>query len=130
MAEAILVHHLEARGISDLHTVDSAGTGAWHVGESADPRTIATLRRHGIACRSIARQLRTSDFEQFDVLLAMDRNNLRDMLEWPGCRADRCRMFLPYDVPDPYYGGPDGFERMFDMINIGCTELLKTMTRR
>lgn len=124
MAEAIFLHLINERSLHDQVVVDSAGTGGWHAGESADPRTIATLAAHGIACSSVARQLTTGNFREFDRLLAMDSSNLREMRAWPGAIPDKVSLFLPYDVPDPYYGGSDGFNRMFDMLMQGCIDLL------
>lgn len=104
--------------------VDSAGTGDWHAGEGADRRTVRTLADYGIPCPSIARQVRSADFEEFDLILAMDENNLRDLRLWPGARPEKVRMFMSQSVPDPYYGGESGFEDMYRMIRQGCEELV------
>lgn len=124
MAEAVLRTMLVDRGLQDEIEVDSAGTGGWHAGESADPRTISTLVRKGIDCPSIARQLTTSDFEEFDLLVGMDDQNVRDISRWPGSRPEKVRLFTPGGIGDPYYGGPDGFERMYDQIEAGCRRIL------
>lgn len=126
MAEAVLRHMAEAQGLGDRIVADSAGTGDWHAGEAADPRTMATLRSRGIACPGRARQLRTTDFEDFDLILAMDGQNLRDILAWRGARPEKVRLFGDRDLPDPYYGGPEGFDRMYDQIEAGCREILRT----
>lgn len=122
MAEAVLRHLAAERGI-DVE-VDSAGTGGWHAGESADPRTLATLRRKGIDCPGTARQVRSRDFQEFDFLVAMDDQNRRDLLSLPGARPEKVRLFAPGGIGDPYYGGPDGFDRMYHAIEAGCERLL------
>jgi protein-tyrosine phosphatase len=124
MAEAVMRHHIRARGLEEKVTVDSAGTGDWHAGECADPRTISTLRRHGIACEGAARQLRTNDFQDFDLILAMDSSNLRDIRNWLGADPAKVRLFVPQGVGDPYYGGPEGFEHMFHLIDDECRRIL------
>lgn len=125
MAEAILRHRLEELGIDDVE-VDSAGTGAWHAGESADPRTLRTLRNRGIEHYGRARQLATRDFIDFDLILTMDSQNLRDTLNWKGADPTRVRRFLDRDVPDPYYDHDHGFERVFEMLDAGCIELINS----
>ncbi|MCB9670567.1 MAG: low molecular weight phosphotyrosine protein phosphatase [Alphaproteobacteria bacterium] len=117
MADAIAAHMARQRGL-DLR-VDSAGTGAWHAGEAADRRTLAVLRAHGIPYDGRARQVRVSDFAEFDLILAMDRSNLRDLLAiCPPANRDRVHLVLEplgegLEVGDPYYGGPDGFEVVY-----------------
>jgi protein-tyrosine phosphatase len=123
MAEAILRHRLEELGIDHVE-VDSAGTGAWHAGESADPRTLRTLRSRGIEHHGRARQLTARDFSDFDLILTMDSQNLRDTLNWRGADPARVRRFLDRDVPDPYYDHDHGFERVFEMLDEGCRRLI------
>lgn len=125
MAEAILRHRLEELGLDDVE-VDSAGTGAWHAGESADPRTLRTLRSRGIEHHGRARQLTSRDFTDFDLILTMDSQNLRDTLNWKGADQTRVRRFLDRDVPDPYYDHDHGFERVFEMLDAGCIELISS----
>jgi protein-tyrosine phosphatase len=113
MAEAVLRHKLAARGLHTW-TVDSAGTSGHHAGEPADPRTVGQLRRAGIACDVVSRQVVEADFERFDVVLAMDRSNLAWLVRaCPSVHRDKLALALDPlgggDVPDPYYGGPDGF---------------------
>lgn len=127
MAEALLRHRLEESGVEGIE-VDSAGTGAWHAGESADPRTLRTLRSHGIAHYGRARQLTSSDFKEFDLILTMDSQNLRDTLNWRGADPARVRRFLDRDVPDPYYDHDHGFERVFEMLDEGCRCLVSDLT--
>lgn len=106
--------------------VDSAGTAAWHVGKAPDPRSIAIAARHGIDISSLrARQVCTEDFSRFDLILAMDAANLEDLRAMApvGTRA-QLRRFLDRDVPDPYYGGEDGFADVHAMLEQGCKMLL------
>jgi len=127
MAEAILRHQLKEAGLGHIE-VDSAGTGAWHAGEMADPRTRRTLRSRGINYDGRARQLRAEDFEVFDLILTMDTQNLRDTLGWREARAEKVRRFLEHDVPDPYYDEAHGFERVYEMLDIGCQRLIAEIT--
>lgn len=128
MAEAILRHRAAEMGIEI--EVDSAGTGAWHVGEAADPRTLRTLRAKGIAHHGRSRQVSSEDFVDFDLILTMDTQNLRDTLAWSGADASRVRRFLTRDVPDPYYDRDRGFDAVFDMLDEGCRDLLAEIQSR
>jgi protein-tyrosine phosphatase len=126
-------------GLEDWITIDSAGTGGWHVGDPPDARATATARARDIALEGVARRVRDSDFEDFDLLLAMDRSNLRDLQrlapdEQAAARVRLLREFDPVsdgdlDVPDPYYGGPSGFEQVLDLVQAACVGLL-TQVRR
>lgn len=134
-----IMHHLVAKaGLDGAVAVDSSGTGGWHVGEAADARARAVARKRGYPLTSRARKFVPGDFDRFDYILAMDRNNLRDILAQARSDADRARVHLfrnfdpevdarrdgPADVPDPYYGGDDGFDRVFDMCERTCAALL------
>ncbi|WP_427454306.1 low molecular weight protein-tyrosine-phosphatase [Litorimonas sp. WD9-15] len=100
--------------------IDSAGTGAWHAGEGPDPRSRAEGESRGYSfAGQAARKVRRSDFTEFDYILAMDAANLRDLAEIaPQHMTAKLSLFLPdgQDVPDPYYGGPDGFRDVVDLI--------------
>jgi len=124
MAEAVLRHMIRQRGLEDQIQVDSAGTGAWHAGEMADPRTLRTLKSKGVDHHGRARQLRSADFKDFDLIVAMDGQNLRDINAWAGADPSRVRMFSPGGIGDPYYGGPEGFETMYHDIVKGCEAIL------
>jgi protein-tyrosine phosphatase len=127
-------------GLEDSITVDSAGTGGWHVGDPPDARATATARARGIVLEGAARRVRVSDFEDFDLLLAMDRSNLRDLQrlapdEETSARVRLLREFDPesdrdLDVPDPYYGGPGGFEEVLDLVQAACMGLLAEIRGR
>lgn len=121
MAEVVLRDRLRAAGRDDVETV-SAGTGGWHVGEPMDPRAAATLREAGYDPDGHrAKQWPVGDVETYDLVLAMDATNLADLRDLPG-PAERTRLFRDFDptgsgdVPDPYYGGDDGFREVLTMI--------------
>lgn len=137
MAESILKAKLEAAGLTDQIVVDSAGTGAWHVGELPDPRTRSTGERFGLNHWSRARQVRSADFEEFDLIVAMDRGHVLELHRWPGARKDKVRLMLTFaphlgydEVKDPYYGGLDGFEDMYRELDVACDGLLAEIVGR
>lgn len=130
LAEAVFRHEAHQRGFDQLD-IDSAGTAAYHVGETADPRSIEIARRNGVAVTSIARQVSPDDFSSFDLIVAMDAQNRSDLLAaCPDTFKPRVRMMRdwdpagPGDVPDPYYGGASGFEDNFAMLTRCCRQLL------
>ncbi|MBL8049267.1 MAG: low molecular weight phosphotyrosine protein phosphatase [Chthonomonas sp.] len=127
IAEAIFADEVEARGLEADYDWDSAGTGGWHEGETPDPRSIAILAKHGHNWRSRARKLLVKDLAEFDLLVAMDRSNLADIRGVPGADASRIRLLLDgpvSEVPDPYYGGPEGFEKVYQLVRGGVLKLL------
>ena len=138
-AEGVMRHLVEQAGLSDRIAIDSAGTGAWHAGEQADARSRATAARRGVRLDSIARQVTREDFERFDYLLAMDTSNQEELERIaPGPAARRkVRLLRSFDpaapagaaVPDPYYGGDDGFERVFEICEAACRGLLEHLVR-
>jgi protein-tyrosine phosphatase len=116
-------HLARERGI-DVE-VASAGIGGWHVGEPPDSRSAEAARRRGIVLEGAAQQVRRSDFDDYDLLVAMDRGHLRDLLAMAGEHRDKVRLLIDgEDVPDPYYGGRDGFDDVLDLITEGCERLL------
>ena len=135
LGEGVLAHRLEEEDLSSRVRVDSAGTGAWPLGEPPDPRSTEVALRHGIALRGLARRVSVEDFHEFDYIFAMDRANLQDRRQLEsqveeGARLNLFREFDPdkdgdLDVPDPYYGGPDGFDVMFDMIDRTCAAFVE-----
>ena len=132
-AEAVL-RALAAREAPELALeVDSAGTAAYHVGEPPDPRTRQAGARRGYDLNALrARIVEPEDFERFDLILAMDRENLRVLKRRaPSSAQSRLHLFLefspeagPEDVPDPYYGGPNGFEQVLDLVEAAARGLL------
>ncbi|CAA7623599.1 low molecular weight protein-tyrosine-phosphatase [Magnetospirillum sp. UT-4] len=137
-AEGVFRALVEAEGLGGAVTVDSAGTHGYHVGEKPDGRSCAAARRRGVVLDALrARQVSHADFERFDLVLAMDRGHY-DMLTrlCPPERRDRLHLFMDFapdlgikDVPDPYYGGGDGFERVLDLIEAGAQGLLGHIRR-
>ncbi len=130
---------LDAEGLADRISIDSAGTGAWHVGESPDGRARAAGSRHGLDVHGRARAFVASDFERFDYVLAMDRSNRSDLLRLARNDDERrkVRLFRNFDatgpreadVPDPYYGGEDGFDDVIDICEAACRGLLSYIRR-
>ncbi len=125
-------------GLSHLIEIDSAGTHAYHIGEPPDTRARQTAQRRGIdLSRQRARRAIAEDFERFDYVLAMDEDNRRSLLAIcpPGFES-RLRLFMDYaphlerhEVPDPYYGGANGFEAVFDMVEEAARGLLEAIRR-
>lgn len=137
-AEGVFRALVAAEGLAGHVATDSAGTHAYHVGEPPDGRSTAAALRRGIDLSDLrARKVRASDYAEFDLVLAMDRGHA-DILrrQCPVDLAGRVRLFLDFapdlgikDVPDPYYGGGDGFERVLDMIEAGSAGLLSHIRR-
>jgi len=130
-AEGVMRRLIEDEGL-DIE-VDSAGTGGWHAGEPPDERATLAAHRRGVTLEGAARQVKESDFRRFDLLVAMDRGNLRDLLDLaPDEEArEKVRLLIPdTDVPDPYYGGDRGFETVLDMVEAACRELLDEIRER
>ncbi|MBX3139922.1 MAG: low molecular weight phosphotyrosine protein phosphatase [Trueperaceae bacterium] len=143
-AEAVFRAKLTEAGLADLVEVDSAGTHAYHVGDQPDPRSVAAAARRGYDMQSLrARQLSTYDAERFDYVLVMDKGNYNTTLRalggaepGEGQRA-RVRLFLEFapgvrevEVPDPYVGGPEGFEHVLDLIEAASDGLLAEVRAR
>lgn len=138
-AEGVFRRMIEQAGLQASVRIDSAGVAPWQVGRPPDPRAVAAARRRGIELSSLrARQVTASDFETFDYLIAMDRENLADLrAASPPHRADRLHLLLAFtaagagsDVPDPFYGGADGFEAVFDLIEDGARGLFEHIRDR
>ncbi len=129
---------VDEHGLSTSIRVDSAGTHSYHIGSPPDPRSQATAHRRGVdLTRLRARRFQSSDFVDFDYLLAMDNANLADMLALkPDNASARAELMLSYserfeqqEVPDPYFGD-DGFDLVFDMIDDAARGLLQQIRRR
>jgi protein-tyrosine phosphatase len=130
-AEGVMRRLIDDAGL-DIE-VDSAGTGGWHAGEPPDERATLAARRRGVTLSGAARQVRPDDFERFDMLVAMDRGNLRELLALAPDdeAAAKVRLLVAdADVPDPYYGGDRGFETVLDMVETACRELLDELRSR
>lgn len=134
LAHGVFEHLVEAAGLAEQIGVDSAGTHAYHVGEAPDPRSQEVASRRGVDLSAQrARRVSREDFEIFDYVLAMDRDNfaiLQDLC--PPGHEGKLRLFLEFatdrserEVPDPYYGGQAGFERVLDLVDAGSKGLLE-----
>ncbi len=132
-AHGVLQKMLEEAGLADEIQVDSAGTGDWHIGRSPDQRAQAAALRRGYDLSGLrARQVCATDFQNFDYILAMDNSNLKDLRALRGPQ-DQCELalFLNYatdadlpEVPDPYYGGDQGFDEVLDLVEDAARGLL------
>lgn len=133
MADGVFQHMVKEAGLDNQITVDSAGTGSWHVGEAAHPGTRKVLKANGINYNGRARQFTPADLRDYDYVLAMDSSNLSNIQRVAGSSSKaEVRKFLSYanqagltretDVPDPYYTG--GFDYVYDLVEKGCSALL------
>lgn len=148
MAEGIFLHLCRERGLQDRYSADSAGTGDWHCGEPADARALAAAAKRGVRLPSVCRQVKASDFAEFDLILPMDRANRKALLEiCPPGLAGKIRLMREFEVPgigedeasggyevpgghevpDPYFGGSEGFDTVFEMLHRCCGRLLDSL---
>jgi protein-tyrosine phosphatase len=140
LAENLFRHLAEEAGLDGKYEVDSAGTGGWHAGESPDARMRRTAAGHGLIYDGSARQVRLSDFDRFDLILAMDTDNLRELrsLAQNPEQRRKVRLLRDYDpaagreasVPDPYYGGDQDFEETYRAVESGVAGLLQSLEAR
>ncbi len=139
LAHGLFLHRLQEAGLGARVEVDSAGTHAYHVGEPPDRRSQETARRHGVDLSGQrARRVEQEDFHEYDYLLAMDRDNLANLHAiCPEALRHKVRLFMEFapelntqEVPDPYYGGPAGFERVFDLVEAATQGLLSEIQTR
>jgi len=135
-AEGVFRKHVADADLADEIHTDSAGTHAYHIGEPADQRAQTAAEQRGFTLQgSRARRVTDDDYERFDYILAMDEDNLMVLKERaPESRRDRVRLFLEFaeshnetEVPDPYYGGTAGFERVLDLVEEASRGLLETL---
>ena len=136
-AEGVMRKLVADAGLEDDFFIDSAGTGGWHVGSAPDRRAAAAARARGLVLEGAARQVRAEDFLDFDLLLAMDGANRRELSRLASGEEQRAkvrllRVFDPasagsddLDVPDPYYGAEGGFEEVLDLVSAACAGLLE-----
>jgi low molecular weight protein-tyrosine phosphatase len=137
LAEGVFLHQAHQAGVA-WAAADSAGTSAYHAGDRADPRSIEVARRHGIDLVGRSRKVVAADYEAFDLILAMDRENERNMrAECPSAHQDKIKLMLSYHpesklscVPDPYYGGDKGFDTVYDLLDEACRGLLAEVRQR
>jgi protein-tyrosine phosphatase len=126
-AAGVLADLVRRAGLEDLIHVESAGTHDYHVGQAPDARAQAHAERRGYDLSALrARQVRRRDFAEFDLIVAMDRGHLQILQRnCPDEHQAKLRLLVHgRDVPDPYYGGPDGFDRVLDLVEAGCLALL------
>jgi len=138
-AEGIFRRMTDAAGLGDRIESDSAGTHGYHIGEPPDPRTVAAAKARGFDLSTLrARRVTRADFQNFDLILAMDEGHFAhlDSMRPAGARAE-LKLFLAYhpesglsDVPDPYYGGPAGFDHVLDLVEEGSRRLLAEIRTR
>jgi protein-tyrosine phosphatase len=144
-AEGAMRAMVREAGLEDAVELDSAGTGGWHVGSPPDERATEAALARGIVLEGAARQVRAEDFEHFDLILAMDGSNLAELRRLAPDEQTRGKVRLlreldpasvdqdpthPLDVPDPYYGGPRGFEDVLDLVQAACAGLLEEVRER
>lgn len=132
-------HLVSEAGLAHAIVLDSAGTGAWHVGEERDRRSRAVAKRRGMPISGPARQFMRGDFDRFDLVLALDEDNVRELRRLAPTDEARAkiRLLREFDkdaepgaeVPDPYYGGPEGFDLVFDICLAACRGLLEHLQR-
>jgi protein-tyrosine phosphatase len=132
--EGVLRHKVTALGLGQKVFIESAGIGDWHAGELPDPRMRQHAAKRGYTLESRARQVKRRDFDDFDLILAMDRANvsgLQAIARIGSGSMDKVRLFCEFahqrteaEVPDPYYDGPQGFETVMDIIEDGCDGLI------
>ena len=138
-AEGVFQHLVNERGLHPYFYIDSAGTSAWHIGEPANSKSRQMANKHGVKLNSRARKFEPADLEEFDLILAMDRENLQNIrqLDTQNRFSDKIKLMRDYDpqpgddeVPDPYYGGMDGFQHVFDVVHRSCAALLDELEGR
>ena len=139
LAEAIFKDKIRAKGLDKFLYADSCGTSNYHIGVPPDSRTIANASRNGVHIDHCGRQLKASDLAEFDYILAMDNSNLRNIMKLPGAHQFESKICLmrAYDplepgaeVPDPYFGGEEGFQRVFDMLDRTMDHFIEHIRQR
>lgn len=136
LAEGILASKLSKKKF----TVDSAGTGSWHIGHSPDERSISTAKRNGLnISNQKGRQFTTTDFDTFDYIYVMDKSNFEDVIHLAKTSEQKKKVDLilnelfpneNVDVPDPYYGSPDGFDPVYKMLDEACEIIAKKLIEK
>jgi len=138
LAEGVFRHLVEEAGRGEEFEIDSCGTGGWHAGELADPRSRAVAQKYGLNLTHRARQFQKADFDKFDLIVVMDRENKSDLASFANLKPEqtaKVKLLREWDakangdldVPDPYYGGPEGFETMYQMVARSAKKLLESL---
>lgn len=138
--ENVMRHLVREAGLEEHFEIDSAGTAGWHIGNRPDARMTAAATARGISMTGRARQAHPTDFESFHHIFAMDRSNYEDLHEVKArCKnptatlhlfCDWCEEHDETEVPDPYYGGPEGFEKVLDLLEDGCAAFLENWKKQ
>lgn len=137
-AENIMNHLIEQAKLPEQITCDSAGTGDYHIGKPPDQRMVAAARQQGITLHGRARQIQPSDLQKFDLILAMDQENYQDILALDSSGryhykvqliCNFCTRYPDTEVPDPYFGGSEGFRYVIDLLLDACEGLLHNLTQ-
>ncbi len=138
-AQGVFQHMADEAGLADLVRVDSAGTHAFHIGEAPDARAQAAARKRGFDLSGyVARQIRPEDFHEYDLILAMDWDNLAALQQQcPKTYQHKLMLLMRFanefeeaTVPDPYYGGPEGFNKALDYIADACQGVVELVRKR
>ncbi len=139
LAHAVFQHLVNLKNLSSQFNLDSSGTSAYHIGEPADSRMIMTARNYGILIDHLVRQFKRPDFERYDLIMAMDRQNYSDIIRLSSNEKDhqKVKLFREYDpkltlvkdVPDPYFGGENGFDNVFKIVSRTCENLLSVIMK-
>ena len=138
-AEAICIDLIKKKGLNDGFIVDSAGTGSWHIGKKADARMRISAERRGLNILSKARQINTKDFENFNYILAMDNSNFKNINDLKNRNSssdfssikkiqDFRSVFKDLEVPDPYFGGDEGFDHVLDILEDSVGGFLESIS--
>ncbi len=138
-AEAIFIDLIKKKGLSENFIVDSAGTGSWHIGKKADARMRISAEKRGLNLVSTARQINTQDFEKFNYILAMDNSNFENINDLKNKNSssdfasiqniqDFRSVFKDLEVPDPYYGGDEGFDHVLDILEDSVRGFLESIS--
>jgi len=138
LAEGVFRKKIKERGLEDVYEVDSCGTAAYHIGQQPDGRSVQNASQNGVKLEHQARQFSVDDFENFDYILAMDKSNLRDIqsleVDRKGYELVLMRNYdvqgINQDVPDPYYGGENGFQEVFEILDRSTTALLNHIVKQ
>ncbi len=136
LAEAVFKHKISQKGLDHAFKVDSAGTGHWHAGKNPDPRSIAVAKKNNVPIQHIGRQFSIDD-ATFDYIVAMDNDNLTTILSTLDSHHDGLFLMRYFDqdqkgadVPDPYYGGDDGFQLVFDILDRSCENFIEFLIEK
>lgn len=139
LAKALFDQHIEKNNVPHLFSTDSAGTSGHHAGENADPRTLKNARRNGLMLNHRARKFKTEDLRLFDHIIVMDRQNMDDVLslDREGQFSDKVKLMREWDpeqpgadVPDPWYGGEEGFQHVYDILHRSTDHFMQNMLER